>query len=142
MALFDLETEDLDLLESRVAELERYLGIEDMDLEYFTKNQGEDLNRKAAVLEDFMRAAEDKYFCINELFARFEKLDTFLKHERRFVDQCMNLKQKTNFITDWLEDLQQFVSQIEQIKQKEKFLGFEPIVGKSHHSANHRVRVP
>ena len=78
-----------------------------------------------------MRAAEDKYFCINELFARFEKLDTFLKHERRFVNQCMNLKQKTSFITDWLEELQSFVSQIEQIKQKEKFLGFEPIVGKS-----------
>mmetsp|Transcript_11533 Transcript_11533/g.15578 ORF Transcript_11533/g.15578 Transcript_11533/m.15578 type:complete len:92 (+) Transcript_11533:381-656(+) len=75
-----------------------------------------------------MRAAEDKYFCINELFARFEKLDTFLKHERRFVDQCMTLKQKTSFITDWLEDLQCFVSQIEQIKQKENFLGFEPIV--------------
>ena len=45
--MFELETEDLDLLETRVAELERYLGIEDMDLEYFVKNQGEDLNRKA-----------------------------------------------------------------------------------------------
>ena len=44
------------------------------------------------MLEDFMHAAEDKYFCINELFARFEKLDTFLKHDRRFVDQCMTLK--------------------------------------------------
>ena len=57
-----------------------------MDLDYFLKNQGEDLQRKALMLEDFMRAAEDKYFCINELFGKFEKLDTFLKHERRFVD--------------------------------------------------------
>lgn len=62
------------------------------------------------VLEDFMHAAEDKYFCINELFARFEKLDTFLKHDRPFVDQCMTLKQKSGFVTDWLEDLQSFVA--------------------------------
>jgi len=75
-----------------------------------------------------MRAAEDKYFCINDLFAKFEKMDTFLKHERPFTEQCMDLKQKTTFITDWLEELQDFVSQIEVIKQKEKYLGFEPIV--------------
>lgn len=29
--LFELETSDLELLESRVAEMERYLGIENMD---------------------------------------------------------------------------------------------------------------
>lgn len=45
--IFELETEDLELLESRVAELEKYLGIEDMDMDYFVKNQGEDLNKKA-----------------------------------------------------------------------------------------------
>lgn len=37
-AMFELETEDLELLEQRVAELESYLGIEDMDLDYFVKN--------------------------------------------------------------------------------------------------------
>ena len=115
-ALFELETEDLDLLECRVAELERYLGIEDMDLDYFVQNQGEDLNKKAQVLEDFMRAAEDRYFCINELFAKFEKMDTFLKHKQPFIDQCMDLKQKTNFITDWLDELQEFISQLEDVK--------------------------
>ena len=104
--MFELETEDLELLESRVAELERYLGIETMDMDYFNRNEGEDLNKKAQVLEDFMRAAEDKYFCINELFSRFEKIDTFLKHDRPFVDQCLDLKQKTNFVTDWLTELQ------------------------------------
>ena len=77
-----------------------------------------------------MRAAEDKYFCINDLFAKFEKMDTFLKHERPFVEQCLDLKQKTTFITDWLDELQDFISQIEVIKNKEKYLSFEPIVGK------------
>ena len=33
--MFELETEDLELLESRVAELEQYLGIENMDMAYF-----------------------------------------------------------------------------------------------------------
>ena len=33
--MFELETEDLELLESRVNELERYLGIENMDMPYF-----------------------------------------------------------------------------------------------------------
>ena len=33
--MFELETEDLELLESRVSELERYLGIENMDMAYF-----------------------------------------------------------------------------------------------------------
>ena len=83
--MFELETSDLELLESRVAELEQYLGIENMDMQFFEENQGEDLNKKAQVLEDFLRVAEDKYFCINELFSKFEKMDTFLKHERPFV---------------------------------------------------------
>ena len=108
--VFELETEDLELLESRVAELERYIGIENMDMAYFQSHQGEDLNRKAQILEDFMRAAEDKYFCINDLFAKFEKMDTFLKHERPFTEQCMDLKQKTTFITDWIDELQDFIS--------------------------------
>ena len=42
----------------------------------------------------------------------------------------MALKQKTTFITDWVNELQEYISQIEVIKQNEKFLGFEPIVGK------------
>lgn len=31
----EIESSDLELMERRVAELERYLGIEDMDLQYF-----------------------------------------------------------------------------------------------------------
>ena len=44
---FELESRDLELLESRVVELERYLGIEDMDLQYFYELDGEDLNKKS-----------------------------------------------------------------------------------------------
>ena len=125
---FEVEAKDLELLESRVAELERYLGIEDMDLQYFYELDGEDLNKKSQMLEDFIRAAEDKLFVLHDLFGKYEKLENFLKHNEPFMQQCMDLKQKANFIIDNLDSLQTFLQQIEQIKQKENFLGFEPIV--------------
>ena len=124
----EVEAKDLELLESRVSELERYLGIEDMDLEYFYELDGEDLNKKSQMLEDFMRVAEDKFFCLNELFAKYEKLENFLKHNEPFMQQCMDLKQKTTFIIEWRDQLQTFLQSLEQIRQKENFLGFEPIV--------------
>jgi hypothetical protein len=36
--------EDLDHIEARVVELERYIGIENQDLEYFIKNDIEKLD--------------------------------------------------------------------------------------------------
>ena len=33
----NLQPEDLAILESRIEEIERYLGIQDMDLDYFLK---------------------------------------------------------------------------------------------------------
>ena len=80
------------------------------------------------MLEDFIRAAEDKLFVLHDLFGKYEKLENFLKHNEPFMQQCMDLKQKANFIIDNLDSLQTFLQQIEQIKQKENFLGFEPIV--------------
>merc|ERR1711957_409930 len=77
---FSVAPQDLDLLESRVQEIERYLGIQDMDLDYFLKEEGEDLKNKSTMLEDFMHAAEDKCFCIKDLNQRYEKLEPFLKH--------------------------------------------------------------
>jgi len=35
--MFELDTDDLELLESRVSELESYLGIENMDMAYFNE---------------------------------------------------------------------------------------------------------
>ena len=42
----NVDAKDLALLEQRVTEMERYLGIEDMDLEYFYDQDGEDLCKK------------------------------------------------------------------------------------------------
>ena len=43
---FDVEPVD-QVLEQRIEEIERYLGIEDMDLAYFYSEDGEDLNKKS-----------------------------------------------------------------------------------------------
>ena len=127
---FDVESKDLELLEQRIKELELYLGIEGMDQAFFNEQQGEDLNTKSMMLEDFMQAAQESYSSINDIFAKFEKLDHFLKHDKPFLNQCLDLKQKTNFIIDWLDDLKKFITDLEQIKQKENHLAFDPITGK------------
>lgn len=44
---YEVETSDLQVLEQRIEEIERYLGIEDMDLVYFLSEDGEDLNKKS-----------------------------------------------------------------------------------------------
>ena len=83
-----------------------------MDLAYFNSQEGEDLNMKSMMLEDFVQAAQESCSSINDIFAKFEKLDYFLKHDKPFLNQCLDLKQKTNFIIDWLEELNQFVADL------------------------------
>lgn len=47
-----------------------------------------------------MRASEDKCFCMKELYTKFEKMESFLKHKEPFSQQCMDLKRKNQFIID------------------------------------------
>ena len=75
----------MQVLEQRIEDIERYLGIEDMDLAYFLAEDGEDLYKKSQVLEDFMRTAEDKCFCMKDLYQKYEKLEAFLKHSATFT---------------------------------------------------------
>ena len=44
---YEVDAKDLEILEQRIEEIERYLGIEDMDLAYFQSEDGEDLNKKS-----------------------------------------------------------------------------------------------
>ena len=123
----DVDAKDLALLEQRVTEMERYLGIEDMDLEYFYDQDGEDLCKKTQLLDDFMRIAVYKHFCMKELYTRYEKMESFLKHSEPFTQQCMELKHKSQFVIDQLEQLETFLKLLEQIKAREKYLSFDPI---------------
>ena len=56
-----------------------------MDLAYFYKEDGEDLNKKSQMLEDFMRTAENKSFCMKDLYQKYEKMESFLKHSATFT---------------------------------------------------------
>jgi hypothetical protein len=49
-------------------------------------------------------------------------MEAFLKHKEPFVEQCMDLKQKSNFVVDNVESLQAFVNILEEIKAREKLL--------------------
>ena len=44
---YEVDAKDLEMLEQRIEEIERYLGIEDLDLAYFQSEDGEDLNKKS-----------------------------------------------------------------------------------------------
>ena len=90
--------------------MERYLGIKDMDLAYFLQEEGEDLKSKSAVLDDFMRAANDKCFCIRDLAAKFQKMEYFLKSRMHFQDCCLDLKRKSEFVIDQVDFLQEFIT--------------------------------
>jgi hypothetical protein len=91
---YEVTPEDLEVLESRICEVERYLGIQDMDLAYFLKEEGEDLNTKSLVLDDFVNLAQDKFFVMKDLYAKYERMESFLKHQEPFEQQCMDLKRK------------------------------------------------
>jgi len=52
------------------------------------------------MLVDFMQAAEDKLICLKDLYTRYEKMESFLKKKEPFIEQCMDLKRKNNFIIE------------------------------------------
>lgn len=99
-AVLEVIPEDIQALENRIEEIERYLGIQDMDLDYFLREEGEDLNQKSQLLDDFIASAEDKIMSLKDMYLRFEKMESFLKNKEPFTQQCMDLKRKNNFIID------------------------------------------
>jgi len=78
--------DDLEQMEGRIKELERYLGIENQnDLQYFIKNDIEKLDQKCIRLDDFVKVIEDKNFMLNDLYTKYEQLENFLKNGNKFT---------------------------------------------------------
>ena len=78
--------DDLEQMEGRIEELERYLGIENQnDLQYFVKNDIEKLDQKCIRLDDFVKVIEDKNFMLNDLYTKYEQLENFLKNGNKFT---------------------------------------------------------
>jgi len=97
---FEIESQDLELLESRINEIEKYLGIEDIDMTYFSSHKEDDLKKRTQYLEEFVFGVEDKVICMDQLYQKFIKMESFLKHNEPFSSQCMDLKHKSNFVLE------------------------------------------
>jgi len=78
--------DDLNLLEERIQELERYIGIEGHEVDYFVKNDIEKLDIKCNRLDDFTKVIEDKNFLLNDLFVKFDQLENFMKNGNKFTN--------------------------------------------------------
>lgn len=79
-----MDAKDLELVEQRVIEIEKYLGIEEIDIDTFQKNQLETFDKKAHRLDDFIKVIEDKHFFLMELYEKYEQMETFMKRDQPF----------------------------------------------------------
>ena len=90
--------------------------------------QIETIEDKANRLEDFMYIAEDAHLVLKDLFEMFDKVESFLKSSDNFKQTCLSLHQKSTLIMDWQDQLHSFVKGLEEIKKREKYLDFDPIL--------------
>lgn len=108
--------EDLEKIEERVTEMERYLGIEGInDIQYFVKNDIEKLDQKCIRLDDFIKVIEDRNFMLNDLYQKYDQLENFLKNGNRFTQQCMDLKTRANMVEESEPHLEGFVKNLTKI---------------------------
>ena len=81
----EVNMQDIDTMEQRVEELERYLGIEGINnVDYFVKNEIETLDTKCNRLDDFIKVIEDRNFLLNDLYTKYDQLENFMKDGNKF----------------------------------------------------------
>ena len=127
----ELKMDDLDRIEERVQEMERYLGIEGVnDIQFFLKNDVEKLDQKCIRLDDFIKVIEDKNFMLNDLYQKFDQLENFLKKGNKFTGQCMDLQTRAKMVEESEPHIEGFVKSLGKVQQLENFLNFQPVIGK------------
>lgn len=124
----EINMDDLAQLESRVEELERYVGCEGFDMDYFLKGDIEKLDSKCNRLDDFIKVIEDKNFMLNDLFTKYEQLENFLKDGNKFQAQCIDLAKKSNFVVENGDYLAAYFKKLKEMQQLENFLNFQPVL--------------
>lgn len=120
----EVTMEDLELLEDRIEEMERYIGIEHQDLDYFVQKDIEKMDIKCNRLEDFVKVIEDRNFMLNDFFQKFNQIEDFLKKGNKFSSQCLDLGKKTDFVLDGQEGLADFAKKLKEVQQLEHYLNF------------------
>lgn len=126
-----IDAAELDLMEKRVADIERYLGIDDLDPESF-RGPGalETLDQKAKRLDDFVKVIEDKHYIMGELFGKYDHLEGLLRKDGGSLrsQHLPALHLKTAFISDCEDTLNNYVGNLEEAQKLEQYLNFEPLI--------------
>ena len=55
-----IDIKDLELMEERIAELEKYLGIDEIDPQHLYEREFEQIESKTEKLDKFIKLTEDK----------------------------------------------------------------------------------
>ena len=120
---------DLDKMEERITALENYIGIDEgHDTDFFVKNDIEKLDAKCNRLDDFVKVIEDKNFLLNELFEKYDKLESFMKNGNPFTSQCLDLSKKSEFVIESADSLNALADKLKEMQELEQNLDFQPMV--------------
>lgn len=69
----EINMDDLEHVEERIAELENYIGIDpNTSIDFFVKNDIEKIDIKCNQMEDFVSVIEDKNFMMLDLFSKYD----------------------------------------------------------------------
>ena len=118
--------EQIQILEKRIADLEKYIGIEETDIEPSELQQVESIDKKGQKLDDFIKVIDDTNFFLADLYEKYDQMESFLKEP--FKQHCQNLQQKANFVLDQQDFTQEFIEKLQTVQSLEEHLNFEPLI--------------
>ena len=67
-----IDQAEIALLEKRVADIEKYLGMQEIVELGGELSAYEPLEKKSKKLDDFMKLVEDKHYIMGDLFSKYE----------------------------------------------------------------------
>ena len=128
-------------MEKRVAEIEKYLGINEIEEAGGEISAYEPLEKKTKRLDEFFKIIEDKHYIMSDLYAKYEQMEGFLKGigskqteqqlspemELRLGQLPLHQKRST-LVLECQDDLLNFVDDLEEMQKLEQYLNFDPLV--------------
>ncbi len=74
-----IDVAELELMERRVGDIEKYLGIQEIEEVGGEITAYEALEKKAKRLDDFIKFVEDKHYIMGDLYGKYEQMEGYLK---------------------------------------------------------------
>ena len=133
---------ELELMERRVGDIEKYLGIQEIEEVGGEITAYEALEKKAKRLDDFIKFVEDKHYIMGDLYGKYEQMEGYLKgtpnkdSQSSLVSPEMELRlsqlplhhKRANLVLECQDDLLNFVDDLEDLQKLEQYLNFDPLV--------------